>query len=593
MKKLYFLCLTLLIASTSFGQVLITEIADPNNDSEARFIELYNMGATDVDFTEGNGWQIDKYLNANSGINATLDLTGTIPAGGFYIIAYDNTAGTFLTTYGFAADQLDAVSNGVAGGNGDDDLALVDGNDIIVDFWGVYDFGMDINTDNTGTCAEYEDGRAERLTTVAGPSATFDESQWNVWADSDVTGCTSHQNAPRTAPGDFDPGAWGTPTCGLSLLNLNTVCDALTSGTDTYTATVDFTGGGGSTFTVMSDNGTVDLTMGDPSSDMTGTIAVTGLTEGVDVTITVQDGGVCDLSVLISAPSCDETLTLPITETFSYTDGSLLGNSTWTTHSGTAGDLLVASGQAVVQHGAPSEDINLPFVPVTGNVFFAFDMIVQNPGTPISGADNEYFAHFKDDGFGFFGRLDIVAPSGAGDYTVGIATANSTAEATWATDLTFGSTYRVTVRYNQDDNIAELWVDAASETDTSILGVDEADPGNSIASFALRQSDSAENETILVDNLRVTQTFAETLSNEEFTADSFKVFPNPTSTGFVNITGTNTDDVSVTVFDILGKKVISETLTNDRLNVSALNAGVYILKISQNNASVTKKLVIK
>jgi hypothetical protein len=151
----------------------------------------------------------------------------------------------------------------------------------------------------------------------------------------------------------------------------------------------------------------------------------------------------------------------------------------------------------------------------------------------------------------------------------------------------------VTVRYNQDDNIAELWVDAASETDTSILGVDEADPGNSIASFALRQSDSADNEGILVDNLRVTQTFDETLSNEEFTTDSFKVYPNPTSTGYVNITSANNENIAVTVYDILGKQVISETLTNDRLNVSSLNAGVYILKISQNNASVTKKLVIK
>jgi len=78
MKKIYILLLTLTITSLSFGQVFITEIADPNNNANARFIELYNAGTTDVDFTEGNGWQIDKYLNGNSGVNLSLDLTGTI-----------------------------------------------------------------------------------------------------------------------------------------------------------------------------------------------------------------------------------------------------------------------------------------------------------------------------------------------------------------------------------------------------------------------------------------------------------------------------------------------------------------------------------
>ena len=71
------------------------------------------------------------------------------------------------------------------------------------------------------------------------------------------------------------------------------------------------------------------------------------------------------------------------------------------------------------------------------------------------------------------------------------------------------------------------------------------------------------------------------------------MYPNPTSTGFVNVVGTNDNAISVSVYDILGKQVINQTLTNNRINVSALNAGVYIVKISQNDASVTKKLVIK
>lgn len=592
MKKLYFLLLTFLITSVSFAQVIITEIADPDNNFDARYIELHNLGGTAVDFTEGSGWQIDKYLNGNSGVNLSIDLTGSIPAGGFYIIAYDNTAGTFASVYGFAPDQLDAISNGVAGSNGDDDLSLVDGTDAIVDFWGFYDFMGDINMDNTGTCAEYEDGRAERLTSVTMGSTTFNEAEWNVWADSDVMGCTSHVNAPRTAPGDFDPGAWGTPTCGFSLTNPSATCDAITGGTDTYTATIDFVGGGNPLFTVVADFGVVDLSGGDPAVDATGTITITGLTEGIDVMITANDTGLCNLMSTITAATCVPSNPLPLFDDFTYADGSLVPNGGWMNNGGTAGDLLVSGGQAVVQHGVPSEDVIIPFTPVSGKIYFGLDFSVVDPGGPIAGGDYEYFAHLKDDGFGFRARLDIV-PAAAGDFTVGISTGTSTAQATWATDLSYGTTYRAIVMYDQDANIAQLWIDANIEADTSILGTDDADPGDVMEAFALRQSDSSLNETVFIDNLVVSQNFIDTLlSTRSFETTSFKVYPNPTSNGFVNVTSPNNEDMTVHVFDILGKQVINKTITNS-LNVSRLKAGVYIMKISQDGASITKKLVIK
>lgn len=189
-------------------------------------------------------------------------------------------------------------------------------------------------------------------------------------------------------------------------------------------------------------------------------------------------------------------------DTFSYPDGPLVGNSTWYNHSGNLDDLLVFAGQAVVEHGVPSEDATLPFVlPNAGDVYFSFDFSVDDLGAPFAGTDFEYFAHFKDDGFGFRARMDVQAPTGAGDYTVGISTIGSTADATWPADLTYGVVYNVIARYNQDTNIAQMWIDASADTDLSILGNDESDPGTVMTGFALRQSDSAENETIRVDNL--------------------------------------------------------------------------------------------
>ena len=92
---------------------------------------------------------------------------------------------------------------------------------------------------------------------------------------------------------------------------------------------------------------------------------------------------------------------------------------------------------------------------------------------------------------------------------------------------------------------------------------------------------------------RYASDIAAPLSVNNFNTNSFSLYPNPTSTGSVSISSTNSEAISVQVFDILGKQVKNETITNNTLNVSNLKSGVYIVKITQNNASTTKKLVVK
>ena len=191
---------------------------------------------------------------------------------------------------------------------------------------------------------------------------------------------------------------------------------------------------------------------------------------------------------------------------FSYADGPLVGNGGWNNHSGTSGDMLVSGGQVVVQHGVPSEDANIPFAPVAGAIYYGIDFSVDDLGHPYVGTDNEYFAHFRT-GFNFSARLDVVPAPGGGDFSVGIASDDSTADAIWPADLTYGTTYRAIVRYDQVTNQAQLWIDASVDTDPSIMGDDQADPGDTVDSFALRQSDSDENETLRVDNLIVGTSF--------------------------------------------------------------------------------------
>lgn len=215
------------------------------------------------------------------------------------------------------------------------------------------------------------------------------------------------------------------------------------------------------------------------------------------------------ISVLVAASSTAYGQVI-VFDNFDYADGSLVPNGGWANHSGTAGDLLVNSGQVVVQHGVPSEDANIGFAAVSGMIFYGIDFSVSSSGQ-IVGTDNEYFAHFRE-GFNFSGRLDVVTALNGGDFSVGIASDESTADAIWATDLSFGTTYRAVVGYDQDANIAQLWIDPVNSGSTSILGEDRSDPGDSVVSFALRQSDSDLNETVFVDGLVVGQTFDNVLN---------------------------------------------------------------------------------
>lgn len=84
-----------------------------------------------------------------------------------------------------------------------------------------------------------------------------------------------------------------------------------------------------------------------------------------------------------------------------------------------------------------------------------------------------------------------------------------------------------------------------------------------------------------------------TLSTSTFDISTFNVYPNPTNTGFVNITTKANAAVNVTVFDVLGKQVLSKTLNNNTLDVTSLTTGVYILKLNQNGTSTTKRLIVE
>lgn len=74
--------------------------------------------------------------------------------------------------------------------------------------------------------------------------------------------------------------------------------------------------------------------------------------------------------------------------------------------------------------------------------------------------------------------------------------------------------------------------------------------------------------------------------------NGLNLYPNPVTSGTFYISTDSNDVKSVSIYDVLGKQVL-KTKTNNAVNVSALTSGVYILKITENGSTATRKLVIK
>lgn len=75
--------------------------------------------------------------------------------------------------------------------------------------------------------------------------------------------------------------------------------------------------------------------------------------------------------------------------------------------------------------------------------------------------------------------------------------------------------------------------------------------------------------------------------------EGLSLYPNPVTSGRVYISSKNDLEKEIIVFDILGKKVLQTHLASKELSVADLVPGVYIIKISEQNVSSTRKLIIR
>ena len=173
-------------------QIFISEIADPNNNAEARFIELYNAGNNQIQL---DGWLLLRYTNDNVTSGSEINLSGIIIDSNSTLVFSPN-AMEFETIYGFPPD-FESGTNSPADSNGDDNLVLIDPFGTVIDIFGV------IGEDGSGTNHEFEDGKAERNINIVAGNSVFTFSEWTIYND---TGGSETLNLPQNAPEDYSPG---------------------------------------------------------------------------------------------------------------------------------------------------------------------------------------------------------------------------------------------------------------------------------------------------------------------------------------------------------------------------------------------------
>ncbi|CAM4119445.1 T9SS type A sorting domain-containing protein [Flavobacterium antarcticum] len=81
--------------------------------------------------------------------------------------------------------------------------------------------------------------------------------------------------------------------------------------------------------------------------------------------------------------------------------------------------------------------------------------------------------------------------------------------------------------------------------------------------------------------------------NTNLNNETLKIYPNPTA-GILYFYGLNAKENRVSVYDISGKQiVIPHTFVGEKLDLSALQNGIYFLKIDSEKGSIQRKIILK
>ena len=86
--------------------------------------------------------------------------------------------------------------------------------------------------------------------------------------------------------------------------------------------------------------------------------------------------------------------------------------------------------------------------------------------------------------------------------------------------------------------------------------------------------------------------FASAQDNKQ-TIDGLAIYPNPVSNGKIFVTSKSGENKDVSIYDVLGKLIFQASMSSKELNISSVSPGVYIIKVHENEATATRKLIVR
>lgn len=400
-------------------------------------------------------------------------------------------------------------------------------------------------------------------------------------------------------------------SCDLALGATSATCDAITDNVDTYSATVNFTGGGTETYTITPSAGTVS---GDnPTSVASGTIIVSGINEGTNLSLNITSTN-CTLGANINSPICVPVAALPVYESFDYVAASNLGGQGGWLNLNTGDDVVIAPGSlsytglmASTGNSASFDGIGIDprklFSPVTsGDVYASFIFKVTSQSLITDLTDGGYFASLSESDASQDIRLWVKPNPDATSTTYSLGFGIETASPPFTTTTyNVGDNVFVVMLYNVTSGTVSLWANPDSATlggtaPTATLTATDTSIAPSINRFIIRQDSEGETPFVVMDELRIGTTWAsvtpaDSAGLNESNIAGFSIYPNPTH-NTINIFTTANLTKNVQIFDLLGKQVVNEMVSGNSLNLN-LKSGIYVVKVEEAGKVATQKLVIE
>jgi hypothetical protein len=583
MKKLYFLSLTILMSLYSFGQATDLYFSKyGEGSSNNKFLEIYNGTGVAVDLSN---YSIELYANGSATASNTQTFTaGTmIAAGDVYVL---RNSGAALTAILNASD----ISSTVCNFNGDDAVALKK-------LGAVLDVIGQIGTDPgsswpvAGTTVGTVDHTLIRKLSVCSPNAVnlssfgtdATNSEWIVYASDGELGQL----------GSY-AGCSSTPSLTISSPANATIFNPLTTSVNISLAISNFNVANGT------GDGHIHYTVNGGSVVMkydTTPIAIP-VTAGTTYTVAIQ---LVNNSHQPLSPAVGVTVTF-IVDSF-VTVADLAALRAHVAANG-AGKYYQVSSNPVITYARSSTYRNQKYIQDSGAGILIDDVtgIISTPmvaGVAISGLKGQTSL--------FNGVLQLLPVENATVFSSGnTITPQIVTAADISANIEMYESKLVQIN-NATFTAADGTVVFATNTNNNLN-----DGSTIVFRTMFAEADyigqvipqGAANRVVLVAEFNngttsVAQVVARSLADVNLSSSSFDningltMYPNPLSGNTLYLTSTANAAMSVQIFDLLGKEVLKANVVNNTVNVAKLTAGVYVVKITEEGKTATRKLVIK